>query len=192
MIAEPVPLGLWCPGCPGGWKAAVCGSRLPCIVSSDLAAMAVAAAFPLPVIFVITVLLLGVGEPYLRLSGRVRSSGSSPPQTELPASDGAPPLGSSSRMSPRRGPVGDARALSSAGLTLTPAFAKSLEANSGSKGLGIGSTGRSFVLIPRCCRDMCECRELRDFATVPQRTQRYPGQIVCLSSRCVRNVCAER
>ena len=111
---------------------------------------------------------------HLRLSGSVRSSGSSPPQMELPASEAAVlwPRGISSRMSPRRGPVGLARARSSAALTLTPALARSREARSGSKGLGMGRTGRSLVLMPRCCRDMCECRELRDLATVPQRTHR--------------------
>lgn len=67
-----------------------------------------------------------------------------------------------------------------------------LLANSGSKGAGIGNTGRSLVLIPLCCLDMCECSEFLDFATVPHNTHRYPGHIVCLSSRCVRNVCAER
>lgn len=65
-------------------------------------------------------------------------------------------------------------------------------ARSGSNGAGIGSTGKSFVLIPRCCRDMCECSEFLDFATVPHSTHLYPGHIVCLSSKCVRNVCAER
>ena len=161
------------------------GSRLPCIVSIDFTAIAVAVEFlvlllllllllpqPPPLTFVMTVLLLGVGDPYLRLSGKVRSSGSSPPQMLLPASEGAPPRGISSLMSPLLGPVGLARARNSAGLTLTPAFARRREASSGSNGLGIGSTGRSLVLIPRCCRDMCECREFLDLATVPQSTQR--------------------
>lgn len=168
------------------------GSRLPCNVSKDLAAIAVVVEFlvvlplpllPLPLTLVITVLLLGVGDPYLRLSGKVRSSGSSPPQMLLPASDGAPPRGISSLMSPLLGPVGLARARNSAGLTLTPALANRRDANSGSNGLGIGRTGRSLVLIPRCWRDMCECNEFLDLATVPHSTQRYPGQIVCLSSR---------
>lgn len=73
-------------------------------------------------------------------------------------------------------------------LPLTPALASRQEAKTGSKGAGIGTTGKSLVLIPRCWRDMCECRELRDLATVPQRTHRYPGQTVCLSSKCVRSV----
>ena len=59
--------------------------------------------------------------------------------------------------------------------TFTPDLASSLEASSASKGAGMGTTGRSFVDIPLCCRDMCECREFLDLATVPQRTQRYPG-----------------
>lgn len=148
------------------------------MVSKDLAAIAVAVELLglmpllLPLTLVITVLLFGVGDPYLRLSGSVRSSGSSPPQMLLPASDGAPPRGISSLMSPLLGPVGLARARNSAGLTLTPALANRRDASSGSNGLGIGSTGRSLVLIPRCCRDMCECKEFLDFATVPQRTQR--------------------
>lgn len=58
-------------------------------------------------------------------------------------------------------------------LTLTPALASSLLASSGSNGEGIGRTGRSFVLMPRCCRDMCECSEFRLLATVPHRTHRY-------------------
>ena len=53
-------------------------------------------------------------------------------------------------------PVGEALALSSAAVMETPAFDKSFEASSGSKGLGIGNTGKSFVEMPRCCRDMCE------------------------------------
>lgn len=57
-------------------------------------------------------------------------------------------------ISDRRVPVGEARALNSAAETETPAFAKSFEAKSGSKGLGIGNTGKSFVDIPRCCLDM--------------------------------------
>lgn len=75
-------------------------------------------------------------------------------------------------MSDRLVPVGDARALNSAAEIETPAFDKSFDASSGSNGLGIGNTGKSFVEIPRCCRDMCECNEFRDLATVPQRTQR--------------------
>ena len=59
--------------------------------------------------------------------------------------------------------------------TFTPDLASSLEASSASKGAGMGTTGRSFVEMPLCCRDMCECREFLDLATVPQRTQRYPG-----------------
>ena len=55
-------------------------------------------------------------------------------------------------------------------LTLIPAFLYSCEASSGSKGDGIGTTGRSFVLIPRCWRDICECNEFLDLATVPQST----------------------
>ena len=73
------------------------------------------------------------------------------------------------------------------GTTLTPALLSSLEASSGSKGDGMGSTGRSWgrtqcttkiqyvltlVLIPLCWRLMWLCSELRDLATVPQRTQR--------------------
>uniref|UniRef100_A0A1A9UXD0 Uncharacterized protein n=1 Tax=Glossina austeni TaxID=7395 RepID=A0A1A9UXD0_GLOAU len=68
--------------------------------------------------------------------------------------------------------VGEALALNSAGDIFTPALANKREANSGSKALGIGSTGKSLVEIPRCCRDICECKELRDFATVPHNTQR--------------------
>lgn len=75
-------------------------------------------------------------------------------------------------MSDRRVPVGEARARSSAAEIETPAFAKSFDASSGSKGLGIGKTGKSLVEIPRCWRDMWECSELRDLATVPQRTHR--------------------
>ena len=59
--------------------------------------------------------------------------------------------------------------------TFTPDFASSLEASSASKGAGMGTTGRSLVEMPRCWRDMCECSEFLDLATVPQRTQRYPG-----------------
>lgn len=66
-----------------------------------------------------------------------------------------------------------------------------LLANSGSNGAGIGRTGKSFVLIPLCCRDMCECKEFRDLATVPHKTHLYPGHIVCLSSKWVRKVCAD-
>lgn len=43
-------------------------------------------------------------------------------------------------------------------------------ASSGSKRVGICNTGRSLVEMPRCCRDMCECSELRDLATVPHNT----------------------
>lgn len=59
----------------------------------------------------------------------VKSSGSLSPQIELPASDAAPEyaLLASSLTSERRGPVGEARARSSAGLILTPALARSLE-----------------------------------------------------------------
>ena len=71
-------------------------------------------------------------------------------------------------------------------------FQTYFEANSASKGAGMGSTGRSFVEIPRCWRDMCEWSELRDFATVPHKTHRYPGHTVCLSSIWVRRVCALR
>jgi len=53
-----------------------------------------------------------------------------------------------------RGAVGLARAASSLGETLTPALANNFEANSASKGAGMGKTGRSFVEIPRCCRLM--------------------------------------
>lgn len=67
-----------------------------------------------------------------------------------------------------------------------------LLARSGSKGAGMGNTGKSLVLIPLCCLDMWECNEFLDFATVPQSTHLYPGQIVCLSSKCVLNVCADR
>lgn len=98
----------------------------------------------------------------------------------------------SSFISDRRVPVGDARALNSAAEIETPALAKSFEANSGSNGLGIGKTGKSLVEIPRCCLDMWEWSELRDLATVPHNTHLYPGQIVCLSSRCVLKVCADR
>lgn len=66
------------------------------------------------------------------------------------------------------------------------------EANSASKGEGIGKTGKSLVEIPRCCLLMWECRELRLLATVPQSTHRYPGQTVCLSSICVLKVWADR
>jgi hypothetical protein len=52
-------------------------------------------------------------------------------------------------------------------LPLTPALASRQEAKTGSNGAGMGTTGRSLVLMPRCCRDMCECSELRDLATVP-------------------------
>ena len=45
-------------------------------------------------------------------------------------------------------------------------------ASSGSKGAGMGRTGRSLVLMPLCWRLMCECSELRDLATVPHNTQR--------------------
>ena len=79
---------------------------------------------------------------------------------------------SSLGISDRRGAVGEARAASSLGDTLTPAFARSLEASSASKGAGIGTTGRSLVEMPLCCLDMWEWSELRDLATVPQRTQR--------------------
>lgn len=166
-------------------------SPLPCIESRDLAIVVefllLLLLLLLPLTLVMTV--FDMGELYLRLRGTVRSSGSSPPQ--LSASE-APARGGSSLMSLLRDAVGLARARSSAGLTLTPALANRRDANSGSNLLGIGITGRSFVLMPRCCRDMCECREFRDFATVPHRTQRYPGQTVCLSSKWVRNVCAER
>lgn len=59
----------------------------------------------------------------------MRSSGSLSPHIELPASDGAPEytLLASSFTSDRRGPVGEARALSSAGLIFTPAFASNLK-----------------------------------------------------------------
>ena len=57
-------------------------------------------------------------------------------------------------------------------LTFTPDLESSLEASSASKGAGIGTTGRSLVEMPLCCRDMCECSELRDLATVPQSTHR--------------------
>jgi len=101
-------------------------------------------------------------------------------------------LESSFGMSDLLGAVGDARAANSFGETLTPAFANSRDASSASKGAGIGTTGKSFVEMPRCCRDMCECKELRDLATVPQSTHRYPGQTVCLSSMWVRSVWADR
>ena len=55
---------------------------------------------------------------------------------------------------------------------LTPALARRQEARTGSKGAGMGTTGRSLVLMPRCWRDMCECSELRDLATVPHSTHR--------------------
>ena len=58
--------------------------------------------------------------------------------------------------------------------TFTPALLRSLLASSGSKGAGMGRTGRSLVLIPRCWRDMWEWSELRDLATVPHSTHRYP------------------
>ncbi len=106
-------------------------------------------------------------------------------------------------------------------LTLTPALARSLDARSASNGVGMGMTGRSLVEIPLCWRDMCECKEFLDLATVPHRTHLkqefsrvkswncattidrhcawiypmshlYPGHTVCLSSMCVRSVCAER
>lgn len=38
----------------------------------------------------------------------------------------------------------------------TPALASRQEARTGSKGAGMGTTGRSLVLMPRCWRDMCE------------------------------------
>lgn len=100
--------------------------------------------------------------------------------------------------------VGEARAANSAGDTanensalnnsssvergtvhvpFTPALASRHDASTGSKGAGIGTTGKSLVLMPRCWRDMCECSELRDLATVPHSTHRYPGQTVCLSSK---------
>ena len=67
-----------------------------------------------------------------------------------------------------------------------------LEANSASNGEGMGKTGKSLVEMPRCWRLMCECKELRDFATVPHNTHLYPGHTVCLSSMCVLKVCADR
>lgn len=76
--------------------------------------------------------------------------------------------------------------------TFTPAFKSRLDASSGSKFEGIGCTGKSLVLIPRCWRDMCECNEFLDLATVPHSTHLYPEHTVCLSSRCVRSVWAER
>jgi hypothetical protein len=53
-------------------------------------------------------------------------------------------------MSDRLVPVGEALARNSAAEMETPAFDKSFEAKSGSNGLGIGKTGKSFVEIPRC------------------------------------------
>lgn len=76
--------------------------------------------------------------------------------------------------------------------TLTPAFKSKLDASSGSKFEGIGCTGKSLVLMPRCWRDMCECNEFLDLATVPHSTHLYPEHTVCLSSRCVRSVWADR
>lgn len=66
--------------------------------------------------------------PYLGCD-MVRSSGSLSPQTEEPASLGAPEyaLLASNLTSDRLGPVGDARALNSAALTFTPAFANNLQ-----------------------------------------------------------------
>lgn len=119
----------------------------------------------------------------------VRSSGSSSMSLLMSPS---PPRASSFMSLRRVPPVGEALARSSDGEIFTPALANSLEASSGSKGLGIGSTGRSLVEIPRCWRDMCECSEFLDLATVPQSTQRYPGQTVCLSSKWVRSVWADR
>lgn len=78
----------------------------------------------------------------------VKSSGSSISSILLSVSFGPR---NSNLMSLRRVPlVGDARALSSAGEILTPALASKRDASSGSNGLGIGSTGKSFVEIPRC------------------------------------------
>ena len=70
----------------------------------------------------------------------------------------------------RLGAVGDALAASSDGDTFTPALESSLLASSGSNGAGMGTTGRSLVLIPLCCLDMCEWRLFLDLATVPHNT----------------------
>lgn len=75
----------------------------------------------------------------------VKSSGSS-----SMSSSPSPPRASSFMSLRRVPPVGEARARNSEGEIFTPALARRRDAKSGSKGLGIGKTGRSLVEIPRC------------------------------------------
>ena len=73
-------------------------------------------------------------------------------------------------------------------ITFTPALLSSLLASSGSNGAGMGRTGRSLVLIPLCCRDMWECRLLRDLATVPHSTHLVRKMLILKEYKWIKEI----